>query len=758
MDAINSFDNIVEYSLTPYVRCSIPLQNTSSQWVVLYANPAFLKLVGIKSFLPKEALTNIAPGLNLTDELLNEYYQKKDISENRVIANHFAPSIKRWFQLVLIPTKHDEVSIFIDDITREQREFSDKSDVLRQIHSFVFDVNETFIIERIYSKDTSELFTAPSALVGQNLMSVFSDPFNGQLKDALVKAKDTATKQFVIMPTIKNNRITWWSLECDYFRTGKLTKFFISATDVTAEKTKDEAIISSESKFKSYILNAPVGIIVANERFEVIQTNKSAEQVLLRDAAAIMSQSLIQLLESTSTFSISDRMNEMKLGNTIEFDTTVAGILPLVKWVHVLISKMNGENWLIYLEDITQRKASEVRITQQEHYLSNILNTTQDALWVINEFAQVIDCNPAACEMTGYTREVLIGKPISFIDPSLVNLSMEEAFTYLKHHHSWKFESKHRRINQESIDVEAVITLLDYPQLSILAFVRNISDRKRSEHELLSQKELFKTTLSTINEGVITTDLAGQVLWINPVASKYLAVAVEDSLGNHIDDVLLLLNDRGESVSELLIQNISDQKLWHFNENVNIFANSIAYPIHGELNQLFDAQGNCVGAVFAFRDVTDLIDKMKQIEFLTMHDDLTGLYNRKYQDDAIRRLDTPRNYPFSIMAIDIINLKEMNTIHGTNFGDDVIKNVADGLKKLLRADDIVARMSGDEFELLLPHTSEEQSQGVYDRINKYFNAIGQPVAIGYATKHTEGEDIQAIRRLAEDKMYENKGN
>lgn len=756
MAIMSTVDTILTHLPSPYVRCNISSINDSYQFNVTFANDLWQRVFGKVLNLDKiNSLIDLAPDLQLSDTLLSNYLAKVIEPGSAVTFDHFTSQIQRWYQVTIIRIAEDQIALILNDITRDLREVSNKSDILKQLYSFVLDIDELFIIERVYKADASMLLFAIDDPITHPVNEAFSEPFGTQLVEALLRAKATREKQFVVIPVSRTDQIKWWSLECEYFQSGRITKYFVAATDVTAEKLKDEAISNAELKFKSYTMNAPIGLIVINQRLEILQTNNAVEKIFNIKSHLLMMQSFNQLIIHTERDHLVDSISRLEIGQTHEVDIQTSHSMN-VQWIHIVCSRMTNSLWLVYIEDITSRKENEVKLVQQEKYMEHILQTTHDAFWVINEFAQIIDCNLAATKMTHYARERLIGQPISKIDASLTNLNMNEALLYLKEHQSWRFESIHLCADQSQIEVEVIATLLEYPQPSILAFVRDISDRKKSEREVLTQKELLKTTLNAISEGVITTDKTGVIIWMNPIALKYSVVLPELSIGYPIDNSFMLVNDRGEDLSSDIIERISKGSSWKFDECVNLISNSISHPINGELVPLFDGQNNRIGSVFAFHDVTELRQKMKQIEYLTMHDSLTGLYNRKYQDDALNRLNTSRNYPFTIMSLDIVNLKNTNDLKGVDFGDHVILRVAEGLKLMLRADDIIARMGDDEFEILLPHTNEEQSTAIQERIQKYFNSIGEPVAIGFATKHHDSEDIYAIRRQAEDKMYANK--
>ncbi|HOL18490.1 MAG TPA: diguanylate cyclase, partial [Bacillota bacterium] len=173
---------------------------------------------------------------------------------------------------------------------------------------------------------------------------------------------------------------------------------------------------------------------------------------------------------------------------------------------------------------------------------------------------------------------------------------------------------------------------------------------------------------------------------------------------------------------------------------------------------LFDSEGNLIGAIESIRDITERKQVEKQLMYLSLHDSLTGLYNRAFFEEELKRLDTARNYPISIIMSDVNGLKLTNDIFGHAAGDKLLRKVAQILKQACRADDIIARIGGDEFVILLPKTTLKEAEAVALRIkNEYakenVNAVKASISMGCAVKESAGEDIFHVLHTAEDKMY-----
>ncbi|MCF7925943.1 MAG: diguanylate cyclase [Candidatus Izimaplasma sp.] len=149
----------------------------------------------------------------------------------------------------------------------------------------------------------------------------------------------------------------------------------------------------------------------------------------------------------------------------------------------------------------------------------------------------------------------------------------------------------------------------------------------------------------------------------------------------------------------------------------------------------------------------------KDLAYLSYHDPLTGLYNRRFIETELKRLAHSRHLPISIIMADINNLKFVNDAFGHNQGDKLIKITAQKMKQSIRGHELIARTGGDEFIIVLEKTSLENAKIIIDRIKtnlKQDNDMHPSVALGYACQTKPEESLDQIRIKAENKMYESK--
>lgn len=160
-----------------------------------------------------------------------------------------------------------------------------------------------------------------------------------------------------------------------------------------------------------------------------------------------------------------------------------------------------------------------------------------------------------------------------------------------------------------------------------------------------------------------------------------------------------------------------------------------------------------------------LLKKVEQSEqknlYLSYYDVLTGLYNRRYYEMEIKRLDTEKDLPISVVMVDVNGLKMINDAFGHQLGDQILQKAAETIKGICRTQDVLARWGGDEFVILLPNTTYEEAEETVDRIKEVCSGLSVgmvhvSLSLGWDTKGSTDTDLAETLKNAEDDMYRHK--
>lgn len=286
---------------------------------------------------------------------------------------------------------------------------------------------------------------------------------------------------------------------------------------------------------------------------------------------------------------------------------------------------------------------------------------------------------------------------------------------------------------------------------------------ERANEKNHKERQRLHTTLHSIGDGVACTDQHGTITLMNQVAQDLTGWDESSAVGRPFTDVFLIINEKTREpqpnpVAEVLR---TGQVVELANHSLIVSRSGIEHPITDNAAPIRDERGNTVGAVLVFRDVTDEKNYVSEIEYLSFHDPLTGLYNRRFYIEELYRLDTSRRLPLTLVMGDVNGLKLTNDSFGHEAGDLLIQRTADILKQTFRADDILCRYGGDEFVAILPNTDPLMAESIIRRIqhrileNQPSNGV-LSVSFGLDTKAAEDQPILEVFKNAEDNMYKTK--
>jgi len=173
---------------------------------------------------------------------------------------------------------------------------------------------------------------------------------------------------------------------------------------------------------------------------------------------------------------------------------------------------------------------------------------------------------------------------------------------------------------------------------------------------------------------------------------------------------------------------------------------------------IMDERGQVAFAICISKEITERKRMEQELLYLSNHDILTGVYNRNFFESELSRLQLSRLFPIGVVIVDMNNLKATNDRYGHAAGDELIRQVANALQKSFRAGDVIARIGGDEFAVVLVQTDEDGMHAALKRLHAQINSRQNDllsIAVGMAVGE-EGSYLPAIMREADDRMYADK--
>ncbi len=421
---------------------------------------------------------------------------------------------------------------------------------------------------------------------------------------------------------------------------------------------------------------------------------------------------------------------------------------------------------------LTQRRTEHLLRIEQKR-LKNIIEGTRVGTWEWNIQKDEIIINERWAEIIGYTlsevpRVLSENAWDQFFHPEDLHnadLQLDEIFKNQQEYYDTERRMIHK--NGDEVWVHTQGKVIDRAHngkpLLMSGTHSDISHRKKMEQVIFNEKEQFKTTLLSIGDGVISTDNHGSVMIMNKIAEQLTGWTQEEACGKPLEEVFHIMNELTRERCENPVYKVLETGniIELANHTILISRLGLETPIEDSAAPIKDEQGNINGVVLVFRDFTEKKEKRDKITYLSFFDQLTEIYNRRFFEEELKRLDTERNFPLTLAMLDVNGLKLINDAFGHLVGDEVLKRIAYLIKRECRMDDIIARIGGDEFVILLPKTDAKQTAKIMKRLHEVIvsekvDSINLSISCGWATKEKRNTKIAAVFKKAEDNMYRQK--
>ncbi|MGB4405696.1 MAG: PAS domain S-box protein [Sphaerochaeta sp.] len=293
--------------------------------------------------------------------------------------------------------------------------------------------------------------------------------------------------------------------------------------------------------------------------------------------------------------------------------------------------------------------------------------------------------------------------------------------------------------------------------------IDDITERKLLEQQVFYEKELFETTLLSVGDGVISTDAEAKVLFMNRVAEELTGWRSDEAKGRSFTEIFKTVCGTKRKRCPDPVNSVLEQKctIKLLDDTILIARDGVERYIDDSASPIMDKDKTIKGVVLVFRDSTEKKREKDKILQLSYRDALTGLYNRRYYEQIKQTVNTEPYYPLTMVLGDVNGLKLTNDAFGHDAGDQLLKKVAAVFRKACREGDIITRIGGDEFILLLPRTDALNAKIIVDRINEALlteeiRGLSVSVSFGYSVKEREPISFEETFKIAEDGMYREK--
>ncbi|MBF7083739.1 PAS domain S-box protein [Desulfallas sp. Bu1-1] len=414
-------------------------------------------------------------------------------------------------------------------------------------------------------------------------------------------------------------------------------------------------------------------------------------------------------------------------------------------------------------EEFNRRKKLEESLRRSEAMYRAMFEHTGTAMLVINEDRTIAMANQEVERLTGYSRDQLVGKRKwdEFVHPEdrewMMRYHMERRKEGSPVPSHYEFRLIHA--GGKILDIFYTIGMIPGSKQSVGSML-DITERKQMERALRESEEKYRLLLENIEDVFYEVDFKGNFTFVNDSVQRVFGFDRRDLIGRNYRELVDQENARKvfAAYNKVFATGVPERG----------FSWTITRPdgqkreLEVSVSPIRDRYGKITGFRGTARDITERKQVEERLRYLSLHDALTGLYNRAYFEEEVKRLETGRHYPVSFICGDVDGLKQVNDTLGHKKGDELLVAAARVLKSAIRESDVVARVGGDEFVVILPGTGEAAAENVCRRIketiaghNRQNPELPLNISLGWATAENKNEFADLYKR-ADDNMYREK--
>ncbi|MFH0810649.1 MAG: diguanylate cyclase [Pseudomonadota bacterium] len=315
-----------------------------------------------------------------------------------------------------------------------------------------------------------------------------------------------------------------------------------------------------------------------------------------------------------------------------------------------------------------------------------------------------------------------------------------------------------------SSDLSARIAVAGTDELSTLASSVNamLASLERSQERLKHSEERFRSVAQTANDAIISADSRGNIIFWNDAAQNIFGYSAQEAVGRETSFIVPEQYQTAHQKGiERLISTGKSKVLGSRVELIGLRKDGTQFPIDLSLARWQTKDGVFFTGVV--RDITERRHAEERLKYLSLHDPLTGLYSRAYFEQEMRRLQSGRQGSVGVIFCDVDGLKLVNDTLGHAAGDSLLMAAANAIHKCFRKGDMVARIGGDEFAILLAKRDTAAVEYLASRIRASvvsYNAANAnlplSMSVGTASTSDPSVSLSDLCKEADNNMYREK--
>jgi len=393
-----------------------------------------------------------------------------------------------------------------------------------------------------------------------------------------------------------------------------------------------------------------------------------------------------------------------------------------------------------------------------------IFETSPDAIIIADVNSRIMKVSRSTSKILGYKEEELLGENVRNLIYVKDIAILEKETERRKKGHNGDYEIRFIHKDGSALWMRVAASgLFDNNGrfLGTLATISDITEKKKLQRDLVGQKKFIETILQKVPEAIAVLDKNHKIIHVNEAFTKLFGYTLDEIKDQDLDDILER-NMKGSTNRKTTLDVLSGKEI--LSEGVRYSKDGQAFYTVIKAAPII-IEEELLGAVAIYIDITSQKEYEAHLENVSFHDPMTGLYNRAFFNKKLDILSTStKNLPVAVIMADMDGLKTINDTLGHSTGDRYLNGCAEILKSCSRSSDIVARIGGDEFCILVPNADEKTAQIIINRIEKATHSYNKEqtppiplsISLGFSIAKETAQIPDKVIQEADAMMYRNK--